>query len=241
MESKLCKIKKIIAIFSAKGGVGKSTICSHLAKAYLKFDKNVGILDADIHGPSIPEIFKVNDESLKTNSDKKLIPILKDNIKILSINFLINKNDPVIWRSPMTVKAIKTFLFNSDWENTNTLFIDLPPGTGDIIITLSKEIKIDGAVIVTTPQTLSINDNIKGIKMLKEIGIPIIGIIENMSFLLDSNNNKIFPFGKEGGQKLAQNENLELIGKVKIDNQFSEDLAFSETFYEIAKKIYSKI
>ncbi|MEK9959720.1 MAG: Mrp/NBP35 family ATP-binding protein [Pelagibacteraceae bacterium] len=214
-------IKKIIAVSSAKGGVGKSTICANLAIASEKMGNKVGILDADIYGPSIPQLFNVFTKP-SSEDGKKLIPIEKQNIKLMSIGFLIDQNSPMVWRGPMVISAIKTFTDNVEWGELDYLFIDMPPGTGDALLTFAQSIKIDGAIIVTTPQILSINDANRGIEMFKKTDVPILGVIENMSYLLDQNKNKEFIFGKKGGETLAKNQGLKFFGEIPIDKTFNK-------------------
>ena len=189
VKKRIPNVKKIIAISSAKGGVGKSTIAANIAVELGK-NFNVGLLDADIYGPSIPQLFGVK-EKPTTDDGKRLNPIIKFNVYLMSIGFLVDEKSPMVWRGPMVISAIKTFVNNVNWSSLDYLIIDMPPGTGDALITFSQELEIDGAIIVTTPQKLSVNDATRGIEMFKKTNVPILGVIENMSYLIDENNSKI--------------------------------------------------
>jgi len=174
-------IKKIILIASAKGGVGKSTTAINIATALNQLKHNVGILDADIYGPSIPTMLNLK-EKPKISKDKRFIPLEKFNMKCMSIGFLVDQKTPLIWRGPMIIKALKQMLHGVVWTGVDTLVIDLPPGTGDVQLTLSQKVNINGVVIVSTPQELALIDAIKGINMFKKVNVPILGMIENMSY-----------------------------------------------------------
>ena len=219
VKKRIPNVKKIIAISSAKGGVGKSTIAANIAVELGK-NFNVGLLDADIYGPSIPQLFGVK-EKPTTDDGKKLNPIIKYNVYLMSIGFLVDDKSPMVWRGPMVISAIKTFVNNVNWTNLDYLIIDMPPGTGDALITFSQELEIDGAIIITTPQKLSVNDATRGIEMFKKTKVPVIGVIENMSYLIDSNNNKKFIFSKGGGDTIAKNQKIELLGQIPMHESIS--------------------
>ncbi len=252
VKKKINGIKKIIAISSAKGGVGKSTICANLACATSKLNLKVGILDADIYGPSIPQLFSINEKPI--TDGMILDPIEKYNLQLMSIGFLVDQNVPMIWRGPMVSSAIKTFTNKVRWKDIDVLFIDMPPGTGDALLTFSQEIQIDGAIIITTPQKLSVNDANRGIEMFKKLNVPIFGIIENMSYIKDQNNSVSYPFGKDGALSLTSKHNLELLANLEINDELSKssdvgipllesDLnsEISKNFLKIAEKIKSKL
>ena len=226
-KSMIKNIKNIIAISSGKGGVGKSTISSNLAVGLGKMGAKVGLIDADIFGPSIPTMFNCENEqpSIKKVDDKNIIiPIEQYGIKLLSMGLLIPKNKAVIWRGPMASSAMKQLIIDVDWGELDYLIVDLPPGTSDIHITLSQNFPVTGTVIVTTPQKVSTNDVEKGISMYnqEQTKVPIIGLIENMSYFKDDNDKKHYIFGKDGGKKLCDQFSIDLIGQIPIENKISE-------------------
>ena len=229
-------VKKIIAISSAKGGVGKSTVCANLAVAAAKQNFSIGLLDADIYGPSIPDLFNIS-EKPSADQNKKINPIIAQNIKLISMGFLIDKNAPMIWRGPMVINAIKSFLNDVNWGELDCLFVDLPPGTGDAILTFAQELKVDGSIIITTPQKLSITDANRGIEMFKKTNIPVLGIIENMSYLLDKDNKPSFPFGKNGAEELSKKQNVKLLDKIKIDETFNQCVEKGIVFENLSDEI----
>ena len=239
LKRKIPGIKKIIAVSSAKGGVGKSTISANLSVALSQLNQSVGLLDADIYGPSIPDLFNIN-EKPTSDENGKIEPIQKQNIKLMSMGFLIEKDSPMVWRGPMVIKAIKMFLDNVNWGNLDYLIVDLPPGTGDAILTFAQELNVDGSIIVTTPQQLSITDANRGIEMFKKTNIPILGIIENMSFIEDKDGNKMFPFGKDGSDNLSKKQGIRLLEKIKIDNCFNKSVEKGIVFEELSNDIKEK-
>ena len=195
--------KFTIAISSAKGGVGKSTFATNLALALKKVGCKVGLLDADIYGPSIPKMFDISE---KPKSDgQKLEPITKYDIQCMSIGFLADQQTPMIWRGPMVTSAIKTFTQKVDWKDLDFLIVDMPPGTGDTQLTFSQEIQMDGAIIVSTPQEIALLDVKRGIKMFGKLGVKILGLVDNMSFFKGDDGKKYKIFG-EGGVKKTANE-----------------------------------
>ena len=195
--------KFTIAISSAKGGVGKSTFATNLALALKKVGCKVGLLDADIYGPSIPKMFDISE---KPKSDgQKLEPITKYDIQCMSIGFLADQQTPMIWRGPMVTSAIKTFTQKVDWKDLDFLIVDMPPGTGDTQLTFSQEIQMDGAIIVSTPQEIALLDVKRGIKMFDKLGVKILGLVDNMSFFKGDDGKKYKIFG-EGGVKKTANE-----------------------------------
>ena len=239
LKKKISGVKKIIAISSAKGGVGKSTICANLAVATSNRGFKVGLLDADIYGPSIPDLFNVF-EKPTANQEKKLNPIICQNIKIMSMGFLIDKDSPMIWRGPMVISAIKTFVNNVNWGELDCLFVDLPPGTGDAILTFAQELMVNTSIIITTPHKLSITDANRGIEMFKKTEIPVLGIIENMSYIEDKTGIKTFPFGKNGAEELAKKKGIKLLEKIKIDESFdicaNNNIVFEKLHTDIKEK-----
>lgn len=213
-------IKNTIAIASGKGGVGKSTIAVNLAVALAKEGAQVGLIDADVYGPSIPLMLGIKDKP-KVYQDQrtmKLIPLENYGIKLMSIGFLIDENTPVIWRGPMASGAVKQFMSDVEWGELDYLIFDLPPGTGDIQLTLAQTIPLTGAVIVTTPQEVSLSDAKKGLKMFQRVNVPILGIIENMSYFIAPDSGQRYEiFGVGGGKKLAEEFNIPFLGELPID------------------------
>ena len=204
-----------IAISSAKGGVGKSTFATNLALALKQTGCKVGLLDADIYGPSIPKMFGIEE---KPKSDgQKLDPIIKYDIQCMSIGFLTDKQTPMIWRGPMVTSAIKTFTQKVNWKDLDFIIVDMPPGTGDTQLTFSQEIKMDGAIIVSTPQEVALLDVKRGIKMFDKLGVKILGLIDNMSFFIGDDGKKYSIFGEGGVRKTADEFNKEFLGEIPID------------------------
>ena len=207
--------KHTIAISSAKGGVGKSTFATNIALALKKTGCNVGLLDADIYGPSLPKLFAINE---KPKSDgKNLSPINKYGIQCMSIGFLTEEQTPMIWRGPMVTSAIKTFAQKVAWNNLDFIVVDMPPGTGDTQLTFSQEIKMDGVIIISTPQELALQDVKRGIKMFDKLGVKIIGLIDNMSHFVGDDGKKYSIFGKGGVQRTAKEFSKDLLGEIPID------------------------
>ena len=206
-----------IAISSAKGGVGKSTFATNLALALKKIGCKVGLLDADIYGPSIPKMFEINE---KPKSDgQKLEPIMKYDIQCMSIGFLADQQTPMIWRGPMVTSAIKTFTQKVNWKDLDFLIIDMPPGTGDTQLTFSQEIKIDGAIIVSTPQEIALLDVKRGIKMFDKLGVKILGLVDNMSFFTGDDGKKYKIFGEGGVKKTSEEFKKEFLGEIPINSE----------------------
>jgi ATP-binding protein involved in chromosome partitioning len=248
-KNKINSVKKIIAVSSGKGGVGKSTIAVNLAIALKNLNYNVGILDADIYGPSIPKMMGIS-EKPKSEDGINLIPIKKFNIQCMSIGFMVSEETPMIWRGPMVASTIKTFANKVLWKDIDFLIIDMPPGTGDALLTFSQEIDIDGAVIITTPQDIAVIDVKKGIEMFKRTNVKILGIIENMTSFTSDDGIEHFIFGKDGGKNIADKFNIELLGQIPINinlrknsdegspfvDQF-KDHKVSKLFLEIADKM----
>ena len=206
--------KFTIAISSAKGGVGKSTFATNLALALKHVGCKVGLLDADIYGPSIPKMFGITE---KPKSDgQKLDPIIKYDIQCMSIGFLTDQQTPMIWRGPMVTSAIRTFTQKVNWRNLDFIIVDMPPGTGDTQLTFSQEIKIDGAIIVSTPQEVALLDVKRGIKMFDKLGVKILGLVDNMSYFIGDDNKKYKIFGEGGVRKTSEEFNKEFLGEIPI-------------------------
>ena len=207
--------KFTIAISSAKGGVGKSTFATNLALALKKVGCKVGLLDADIYGPSIPKMFDINE---KPKSDgQTLIPIMKYDIQCMSIGFLADQQTPMIWRGPMVTSAIKTFTQKVSWKDLDFIIVDMPPGTGDTQLTFAQEIKLDGAIIVSTPQEVALLDVKRGIKMFDKLGVKILGLVDNMSYFKGDDGKKYNIFGEGGVKKTADEFSKEFLGEIPIN------------------------
>jgi len=241
--------KYTIAISSAKGGVGKSTFATNFALALKSLNCNVGILDADIYGPSLPKMMCLN-EKPKAENGKNLIPIEQYGIQCMSIGFLVDEETPMIWRGPMVTSAIKTFAQKVLWKDLDFIIVDMPPGTGDTQLTFSQDIKLDGVIIVSTPQEVALLDVKRGIKMFDKLNVPILGLVDNMSFFESADGEKHKIFGEDGVEKVANDFKKKFLGKIpiSIDLRISADEGkplvekdlnhkISKNFIEIAKKI----
>ncbi|MCZ8355280.1 MAG: Mrp/NBP35 family ATP-binding protein [Cyclobacteriaceae bacterium] len=222
-------VKNIVAIASGKGGVGKSTVTSNLAVALAKAGAKVGLIDADIYGPSMPVMFNCEFEqpAVKSVNGKNIIvPIEQYGVKIMSIGFLTPPDSAVVWRGPMASSALKQFISDAEWGELDYLLIDLPPGTSDIHLTLVQTVPVTGAVIVTTPQKVAIADAQKGLAMFKQpqINVPIIGVIENMAYFTPEElpNNKYYIFGKDGGENLAKKFEVPFLGQIPLVQSIRE-------------------
>ena len=209
--------KFTIAVSSAKGGVGKSTFATNLALALKKVGCKVGLLDADIYGPSIPKMLGIYE---KPKSDgQKLEPVIKYDIQCMSIGFLTDQQTPMIWRGPMVTSAIKTFTQKVNWNDLDFIIVDMPPGTGDTQLTFSQEIKIDGAIIISTPQEVALLDVIRGIRMFDKLGVNILGLVDNMSFFIGDDGKKYKIFGEGGVRKTAIEFKKEFLGEIPINSE----------------------
>ena len=207
--------KFTIAISSAKGGVGKSTFATNLALALKQNGCKVGLLDADIYGPSIPKMFGINE---KPKSDgQKLEPVIKYDIQCMSIGFLTDEKTPMIWRGPMVTSAIKTFTQQVNWKDLDFIIVDMPPGTGDAQLTFSQGIEMNGAIIVSTPQEVALLDVKRGIKMFDKLGVKILGLIDNMSSFTGDDGKKYAIFGEGGVKRTAEEFNKEFLAEIPID------------------------
>ncbi len=215
----LPQVKNIIAVASGKGGVGKSTTAANLALALAAEGARVGVLDADIYGPSQPMMLGINrrPESL---DGKNMEPLENYGVQVMSIGFLVDQDEAMIWRGPMATQALEQLLRQTNWKDLDYLIIDMPPGTGDIQLTLSQRVPMTGAVIVTTPQDIALLDAKKGIKMFEKVGVPILGIVENMAVHVCSNCRHVeHIFGADGGRKMAQEYGMDYLGALPLDMQ----------------------
>jgi ATP-binding protein involved in chromosome partitioning len=253
-QQPIAGIKNIIAVASGKGGVGKSTVAANLAVALQTNGADVGLLDADIYGPSVPTMFGIN-EKPKATAEQKIIPLEKYGIKLMSIGFLLEEDNPVIWRGPLVAQLLQQFLRNVEWGELDYLVIDLPPGTGDAQLTIVQTIPLSGAVIVTTPQDIALIDASRGLQMFNKVNVPVLGIIENMSYFLCPNcghRTDIFSYG--GGRKTAERLKVQFLGEIPIDASIREasdsgkpiviaepGAPQSRSFMEISRRIAAEI
>lgn len=256
----LPQVKNIIAISSGKGGVGKSTVAANLAVALAKSGASVGLIDADIYGPSVPMMFGFQHERPeleKVGERELLVPFEKHGVKLMSIGVLIPPNQAIVWRGPMASKALKQLIFDTNWGEIDYLLIDLPPGTGDVHLTLVQALPLTGAIVVTTPQMVALSDARKGAEMFRfpQIQVPLLGVIENMSYFTpdDMPDKKYYLFGREGGRQLATDLDVPLLGQIPIREGLADNadkgvpVAVDQTdiqgaaFYELAQLLAQQI
>lgn len=241
-------IKNMIMVSSGKGGVGKSTVAAGIALSLAKKGYSVGLMDADIYGPSAPTLFNLKDErplTIELDGKTKIEPFIRFGIKVNSLGFFVNPMDAVLWRGPMASNAIKQLMNDTYWGELDFLIIDTPPGTGDIHLTFLQQFEITGAIIVTTPQLVAIDDVQKTISMFKNerVGVPVLGIVENMAWFTPSKHpdEKYFLFGKGGGEKLSEIFNVPLIAQIPINENICQscdegklDILFDDNEVKIA-------
>jgi ATP-binding protein involved in chromosome partitioning len=247
-------IKNIIAVASGKGGVGKSTTAVNLALALSAEGASVGMLDADIYGPSQPMMLGIAGRP-ESKDGKRIEPMQGHGLQASSIGFLIDMDTPMVWRGPMVTQALEQLLKDTNWRELDYLVVDLPPGTGDIQLTLAQKVPVTGAVIVTTPQDIALIDARKGLKMFEKVGIPILGVVENMSFhICPQCNHESHIFGRGGAQRMAQESKTELLGQLPLDESIQQqadsgrptvvsdpDGKISEIYKKIARRVAVKI
>ncbi|MGA2549705.1 MAG: iron-sulfur cluster carrier protein ApbC [Burkholderiaceae bacterium] len=250
----LPNVKNVIAVASGKGGVGKSTTAVNVALALAAEGATVGILDADIYGPSQPMMLGISGKP-ETRDGRTMEPLRNHGVQAISIGFMISPDEPMVWRGPMVTQALQQLLEQTNWQDVDYLIVDMPPGTGDIQLTLSQKVPVTGAVIVTTPQDIALLDARKGLKMFEKVGIPILGVVENMSVHVCSNCGHVEPiFGSGGGEKMCADFGVELLGKLPLDLQIREQTdsgrptvvadptgPITALYLEIARKIAVKI
>ena len=253
-------VKNIIAVSSGKGGVGKSTISANLSVALAKLDYKVGLIDADIYGPSMPIMFDLVGESPKAidvEGKKKMQPLENYDVKMVSMGFFTELNQAIVWRGPMASKALNQLIWDSHWGELDYLIIDLPPGTGDIHLSLVQAIPLTGAIVVSTPQDIALADARKGVNMFKmdSIDVPVVGIVENMSYFIpeDLPNKKYFIFGKNGAKNLAEQLEINLLAQIPIVQSVREasdagrpaalqnDTPISNSFINFAKQVVKAV
>ena len=243
----LRKVKNIVGIFSAKGGVGKSAISLQIALALRDKGFSVGLVDADIYGPSQPIMLGSSAGELKLSKAQVIEPLTKEGIKFISMGLISGENMPVIWRGPMVSGAVMQLLSQTDWGELDYLIVDTPPGTGDVQLTLLQRIPLTSSIVVTTPQEVSISDCKKGIEMIKKLDKPITGLIENMSwFKPDDQNKKYFLFGKGGGKKLSEEYSVDLLAQLPLveipeDSKIQNHPLLKMEFVNIANKLVDSL
>lgn len=208
-------VNHIIAVTSGKGGVGKSTVATNLAVQLAKMGHKVGLLDADIYGPSLPLMMHVSGRPF-ANEDKKILPLPAHGVKCMSIGFLVDEKEPIIWRGPMVMGVVNQFFKDVDWGETDYLIVDLPPGTGDAQLTMIQGVPISGGLVVTTPQPVALLDAVRGIEMFRKLDVPVLGIVENMSWYELPGGQRAFPFGEGGGGRMAAEYGVPLLGQVPL-------------------------
>ncbi|KAI7852098.1 P-loop containing nucleoside triphosphate hydrolase protein [Circinella umbellata] len=210
-------VKNVVAVASGKGGVGKSTTAVNLALAAAGLKKRVGILDADIFGPSIPSLMNLKGEPDLTEKGDRLIPLTNYGVKCMSMGFLVDKEAPVVWRGLMVMKALQQLLHQVDWGHLDLLVIDMPPGTGDVQLTITQQIELKGAVIISTPQDIALIDAVKGTNMFRKVDVPILGMVQNMSLFICPNcNHETHIFGNDGAVEMAQKMDIPFLGEVPL-------------------------
>lgn len=256
----LTEVKHIIAVASGKGGVGKSTVTANLAGGLVKAGYKVGVVDADIYGPSMPTMFDVVGERptmIEVEGDKKMVPVISYGIQIMSIGFFTEQDNAVVWRGPMASKALTQLLTDTHWGELDYLLIDLPPGTGDIHLSLVQTVPLDGAVIVSTPQEVALADARKGVNMFKldNMKVPIIGLVENMAWFTPAElpENKYYIFGRDGAKNLAEGMNETFLGHIPLVQSvresgdvgkpavFQENTPTADAFDELVSKFVKEV
>lgn len=243
----LLKVKSLIGVFSAKGGVGKSMISLNLAKSLNALGHKVGLVDGDIYGPSQAIMLNVAEKTVEVKDQKMLKPLMVDGISFMSMGLISSDRMPVIWRGPMVSGAIMQLLSQTEWGSLDYLIIDTPPGTGDIQLTLMQRLPLTAAIVVTTPEEVSISDTRKGIEMINKLSIPILGLVENMSYFNCNNcDERHYIFGKGGGQKLATEYNLDLLTSFPLLNSdenknILQNSICKENFAKLAESVRQEI
>ncbi|HXW85451.1 MAG TPA: Mrp/NBP35 family ATP-binding protein [Candidatus Binataceae bacterium] len=243
--------KHVIAVASGKGGVGKSTVAANLAVALAQLGLSVGLLDADIYGPSVPMMFGIGDERPRSAGGSHFYPVEKHGVKLISIGFFLGEKAPVIWRGPMVMGAVRQFLRDTLWGTQDFLIVDLPPGTGDAQLTLSQQVALDGVIIVTTPQDVALLDANRAVKMFRQVHCPLLGVVENMAyFVCPDCGERDELFGSGGGERLAREEGVEVLASIPILAELREGgdagvplplldpkHPVSQAFMELARKV----
>ena len=248
-------VKNIIAVASGKGGVGKSTTAVNLALALSAEGANVGILDADIYGPSQPRMLGLSGQKPETKDGNSFEPVMNYHLQSMSIGFLVEEETPMIWRGPMVTQALEQLLKDTRWHDLDYLIVDLPPGTGDTQLTLAQKIPVSGAVIVTTPQDIALLDARKGLKMFEKVSVPVLGVVENMSIHICSKcGNEEYIFGQGGGLRMSEDSDVDFLGSLPLDVSIRANAdegkpsvvaepegRITEIYKEIARRVAAKL
>lgn len=215
-------VKHIIAVASGKGGVGKSTISTNLAVALARLGHAVGLLDADIYGPSVPTMMGADQRPMVDPATRRILPVEAHGVRCLSMGHLVDPEEAMIWRGPMVMSAVRQFLQDATWAGTDYLVIDLPPGTGDAQLTLIQAVELSGAVIVTTPQPVALADAVRGITMFRKLEVPLLGVVENMAWYELPDGTRDHVFGRDGGKEVAERYGTELLGQIPLQSSLRE-------------------
>lgn len=234
-EHNLAKVRHIVAVVAGKGGVGKSTLSLNLALYFRSKGARVGLMDADLYGPSLRKMLPEKTAPLQhPEVQERIIPAESNGIKLISMAFFLRENDPASVRAPIANGIVKQFIHLVDWEELDFLFIDFPPGTGDIQLTLMQEGRLSGVVIVTTPQEIALLDVARAAEMMRQGQVPLIGVVENMSYLLTAEGEKVFPFGQGGGERFARENGLFFLGQVPLEAALSRCCDEGKSLFEDA-------
>ncbi len=254
-QQKIPGVKCVVAVASGKGGVGKTTVAVNLALALSKLGYRVGLMDADVYGPNVPTMLGIENARPQLDANEKLLPVEAAGLKVISVGFFVEKDQPIIWRGPLVAKLIQQFLRDVTWSPLDILVVDLPPGTGDTQLTLVQKVPVDGGVVVTTPQELALQDARKGIRMFEEVGVPVIGIVENMSYLICPHcGQKIQLFPKAGVEKAAKRFGVPILEELPFDPTAAfgsdegkpivisqPDSSLAKAFSSLAKKVVKSV
>jgi len=244
-------VRHIVAVASGKGGVGKSTVAVNLACGLAQAGHKVGLMDADIYGPSLPLMMRVSGKPL-ASEDKRIIPLTSYGVRCMSIGFMVESNEPIIWRGPMVMGVVRQFLQEVDWGELDVLVVDLPPGTGDAQLTMIQAVPISGAVIVSTPQEVALLDARRGLEMFRKLDVPVLGVVENMSWFELPDGSRAYPFGQGGAVALTEQSDLDLLGQIPLDEEIRiggdngapavlKDGEQSACFRDIAARVMEKL
>lgn len=254
IKQKIPGVNKILLVSSAKGGVGKSTVSINVALGLQKLGKRVGILDVDLFGPSVPTLLNLSGEP-RISDNGKLLPLSNYGIESMSMGYLIKPENAVVWRGLMVMKALQQLLFEVQWSNLDYLVVDMPPGTGDTQLTISQQLKVNGAIIVSTPQDIALIDAVKGITMFNKVNIPILGLVQNMSYFICPNcSHESHIFGSEGATREAKKHNLQVLGSIPLNEEIcrqsdagkpivvsAPDSPLAQPYIDIASKVISQL
>ncbi|KAF2239686.1 P-loop containing nucleoside triphosphate hydrolase protein [Viridothelium virens] len=222
-QRRIPNVNKVIAVSSAKGGVGKSTIAANLATSFARQGLRSGILDTDIFGPSIPTLFNLSGEP-RLSAANQLLPLSNYGVKTMSMGYLVGEDAPVVWRGLMVMKALQQLLHEVEWGGLDVLVLDLPPGTGDTQLTITQQIKLDGAIVISTPQDIALRDAMKGVNMFRKVTVPVLGMVQNMSvFVCPHCSQRTHIFGFDGVIKKCQEHRIELLGDIPLDAKICDD------------------